>query len=126
MIRRLIQLQPCLVHFWRLHPEADKLTSTDFSLHKHCILLLAPMSEATTSLSGRKYITLSSAIPIINCSIDAVSQQSPRTSTGKLLKRSLSNALTQRFKTAYNPHYATIDIEADPFLQIATFIDPRF
>ena len=126
MIDRILKLRQSLELYWEIDKDSERLTETDFNILTDFSKVLSPLAEATNSLSGKKYITISSVIPIINCTIEAVKKVEPETSTGKVMMNSLSTALMNRFKSEYYSGGVSLDIEEDQFLRTATYIDPRF
>jgi len=126
MICRILQLKPCLLRYWEINTDSVKLSESQFNTLNDFKFILSPLAEATNSLSGRKYITISTVIPIINLTIDAVSNTNPTTSSGRLMKQSLSSALENRFKSEYYTGRVSFRVEEDNFLQTATYLDGRF
>jgi hypothetical protein len=126
MISRIINLKLSLERFWEVNPDNIKLSSSEFGILKDFESILSPLAEATCSLSGSKYITISTIIPIINLTIDTVSKVEPTSSSGKIMKAKLLTALNNRFKNDYYENGVSIDIEQNKTIAMSSYIDPRF
>lgn len=77
---------------------------------------MKPAEQATRTLSGEKYPTLSSTIPLINSMRDSIKSKHPQSEVGKKLQNNLLSFLDKRLGILdYNKTACK-----------STFLDPRF
>lgn len=133
MISRILDLKEALNQYWDICdpplPGHQKLSETEFTSLKDLKTLLSPLAEATTTLSGRHYVTLSNIIPMVTVSMRIIDRLQPSSSCGIKLRKYLLDAIQDRFCTDQEDRSDTcisIDAEANSILQVATYLDPRF
>ncbi|KAH9628536.1 hypothetical protein HF086_001143 [Spodoptera exigua] len=80
------------------------------------VTLLRPFENVTVILSGEKYPSLSSVIPLVFGLQNAIENKTPITELGKISKRSLSAVIEKRLAV----------YESNRTASKATFLDPRF
>lgn len=93
----------------------SNLNFQEWLLAEDVVALLRPFEKLTVILSGEKYVSLSSVIPLIFGLQNAINTKTPETSHGKFLQRSLANEVEKRLGV-----YETNRTAAK-----ATFLDPR-
>ncbi|XP_015123307.1 zinc finger BED domain-containing protein 1-like [Diachasma alloeum] len=78
--------------------------------------LMKPLRDAIIELSGQKYATGGTVIPVTRCVKTTLEKMTPITVTGQQLQEALLKALDKRFR----------NIEDNEVLAISTILDPRF
>ncbi|TGZ38549.1 Uncharacterized protein DBV15_12606 [Temnothorax longispinosus] len=82
---------------------------------ENCVLLLRPIENVITEISGETYPTGSMAIPIIRCMEIALNNCKPVTNIGQDMKSKIIAKIEDKFK----------EIETCELLAISTILDPR-
>jgi hypothetical protein len=94
------------------------LTNDEFDKLNEMVAILSPMEASTRSMSGEKYVTLSSVIIINNCLQDVYTnlQKQSFSATSKEVLNSIITGLNTRLK----------NLESSTTLLVSTFLDPRY
>lgn len=117
MMERLVEVRnPLSAAMSNLSATLSPLLSDEWAILKDCISVLKPIEALTTELSGEKYITISTIIPLIRGLQHAINNRTPMTTLGKKLQEDLQDVISRRFAS----------IEASKVCAKATFLDPRF
>ena len=116
MLERLHEQKLAINKYFDDHdPSLDELTSEDWKLMDHLVNVLQPFEEATRTLSGDKYCTLSLVLSLISAVIVKLRKYVASDDTIKKIKNKLIEALNKRF----------VDIESDEYYCMSSFLDPR-
>ncbi|CAG9788197.1 unnamed protein product [Diatraea saccharalis] len=117
MLERLLEVKiPLFATFPQLDSSPPNLDSNEWLIMEDVVALLRPFENVTVILSGEKYPSLSSVIPLVLGLRNAIENKAPVTELGKNLKRSLSAVIEKRLAVYKTNRTASK----------ATFLDPRF
>lgn len=93
----------------------DKPKAPDCLTAREVKNLLQPLEDFTKKISGNKYPTISTMLPLINCVNSAINQMTPITAIGKSLQKNIMNELHKHFD----------ELEILHEIPISTLLDPR-
>lgn len=117
MIERLLQLKDALSIAVTSIPNLSLfLDAQEWNILNDCVPVLKPIEFLTTVLSGEKYITMSSIIPLIRALQFSLRNMTPSTIIGEALKCDLIEIINRRLGI----------LEKNRIVACATFLDPRF
>lgn len=117
MLERLLEVKISLsATLPQLDSSPPNLDSNEWIITEDVVALLRPFENVTVILSGEKYPSLSSVIPLVLGLRNAMENKTPVTELGKNLKRSLSAVIEKRLAV----------YETNRTASNATFLDPRF
>lgn len=117
MLERLLEVKISLsATLPQLDSSSPNLDSNEWTIIEAVVALLRPFENVTVILSGEKYLSLSSVIPLVFGLRNAIQNKTPVTELGKNLKRSLSAVIEKRLAV----------YETNRTASKATFLDPRF
>ncbi|XP_071574686.1 E3 SUMO-protein ligase ZBED1-like [Temnothorax nylanderi] len=116
MIERFLDLREYIYPVLMKCPTApEMLTREQIQVLEDCVLLLRPIENVITEISGETYPTGSMAIPIIRCMEIALNNCKPVTKIGQNMKSKIIAKVEDKFK----------EIEMCELLAISTILDPR-
>ncbi|KAF7286699.1 hypothetical protein GWI33_004325 [Rhynchophorus ferrugineus] len=117
MLQRLLDIKPSIVAVMPSLTETPKmLTEEEWQTIEDCVSILKPFDLMMTVLSGEKYITLSSTIPLVRGLQFSAGKINCATKIGKSLKNDLLLMISNRLGR----------YEQDKVSAKATFLDPRY
>lgn len=117
MLERLLEVKISVsATLPQLDSSPPNLDSNEWIIVKDVVALLRPFENVTVILSGEKYPSLSSVIPLVLGLRNAIESKTPVTELAKNLKRSLSAVIEKRLAV----------YETNRTASKATFLDPRF
>lgn len=117
MLERLLEVKiPLSATLPQLDTSPPNLDSNEWIITEDMVTLLRPFENVTVILSGEKYPSLSSVIPLVLGLQNAIENKTPVTELGKNLKRSLTAVIEKRLAV----------YETNRTASKATFLDPRF
>lgn len=117
MLERLLEVKiPLSATLPQLDTSPPNLDSNEWMITEDVVTLLRPFEYVTVILSGEKYPSLSSVIPLVFGLQNTIENKTPITELGKNLKRSLSAVIEKRLAV----------YETNRTASKATFLDPRF
>lgn len=117
MLHRLIDIKVPIAAVMSSLPGAPQMLSADEWLAiEDCVPVLKPFDLMTTVLSGEKYVTLSSIIPLVRGLQYSVNKVNCVTDIGNKLKSDLLTIITRRLGS----------YERDKISAKATLLDPRY
>lgn len=117
MLERLLEVKiPLSATLPQLDTSPPNLDSNEWIITEDIVMLLRPSENVTVILSGEKYPSLSSVIPLVLGLQNAIENKAPVTELGTNLKRSLSAVIEKRLAV----------YETNRTASKATFLDPRF
>ncbi|XP_023211757.1 zinc finger BED domain-containing protein 1-like [Centruroides sculpturatus] len=98
------------------HSAPRMISAYNLQVLREVIDILKPFDQLTKQISGEKYITVSSILPMISCMTKATAARTPMETVGKNFQVAMLNSLAHYFK----------DAESNYLLAISTILDPRF
>ncbi|XP_060806471.1 E3 SUMO-protein ligase ZBED1-like [Amyelois transitella] len=117
MMERLLQTKLSLsAALSTMSSAPENFTANQWEAIEDCVSVLKPIEQLTTILSGEKYPTLSSMIPLIRNVQTCLIKKVPVTEIGENLKISLHSAITKRLGI----------LETNKTAAKSTFLDPRY
>ncbi|XP_037962432.1 E3 SUMO-protein ligase ZBED1 [Plutella xylostella] len=117
MLERLLTLrQPICLALMELDRAPENLSADDWTVIKDVLPILQPFLQLTEELSGDKYVTMSTIVPLIRGLRLAIREASPISFIGQSLQISCVDYVTRRLGS----------IESNKIVAKATFLDPRF
>lgn len=117
MLERLLEVKiPLSATLPQLDTSRQNLDFNKWIIIEDMVTLLRPFENVTVILSGEKYPSLSSIIPLVLGLQNAIENKTPVTELGKNLKRNLSAVIGKRLAI----------YETNRTASKATFLDPRF
>ncbi|XP_075982177.1 E3 SUMO-protein ligase ZBED1-like [Anticarsia gemmatalis] len=117
MLSRLLELKvPLSATLVAISNPPDNLTNEEWIAVEDVAKILKPAEQATGIVSGEKYPTLSSTIPLIKSLKDAIRRKTPVSEAGKKLQRVLLSVLEKRL--------GVLDLNKTACK--STLLDPRF
>lgn len=115
--QKLLKYFPAVIEKIPLNDRPDELGAAEKAALNELIQLLRPMESITRKLSGTRYATAALIIPYHAQMIEEIKKVQCESNTGKQFKKSLIQALQDRFKN---------NVESSSVLAISTILDPRF
>lgn len=94
----------------------EVLAASEWEIVTECVNVLKPAGYVTVELSGQKYVTMSSVIPVIRGLQHVLRNLNPQTPVAKTLRDSLLESVTKRLEI----------LETNKMSAKSTFLDPRF
>ncbi|XP_030765200.1 zinc finger BED domain-containing protein 1-like [Sitophilus oryzae] len=117
MLDRLIAIKASITAVMSSLPKApEMLNAEEWLILEDCICVLKPFDLMTTTLSGEKYVTLSSIIPLVRGLQYSLNRMNCLTDIGNKLKVDLLAIISRRLGS----------YERDKISAKATFLDPRY
>lgn len=117
MLQRLIEIKAPITAVMSSLPKAPQMLCADEWLAiEDCLPVLKPFDLMTKSLSGEKYVTLSTIIPLVRGLQYSLNQVTCQSDIGKKLKTDLSGIISRRLS----------GYEKNKISAKATFLDPRY
>lgn len=117
MLERLLEVKISLsATLPLLDSPPSNLDSNEWIMTENVVELLRPFENVTMILSGEKYPSLSSVIPLVLRLRNALENKTPVSELAKNLKRRLSTVIEKRLEV----------YETNRTASKATFLDPRF
>ncbi|XP_050527498.1 zinc finger BED domain-containing protein 4-like isoform X2 [Daktulosphaira vitifoliae] len=117
MIDRFLHLYRVVSSILLERPNApDLITTREILIVKEVKNLMQPLEDLTKKISGEKYTTISTILPLINCINSAVNNCQTTSLIGIELKKNILFELDKRFK----------NLEIFNDFPLATLLDPRF
>jgi len=93
----------------------DMITTRELQVLKEVKLLMQPFEDLTKKISGEKFAIISTILPLINCTTNAVTNIQTATQIGNDFKKNILFELNKRFK----------NLEIFNDFPLATLLDPR-
>ncbi|XP_070159825.1 E3 SUMO-protein ligase ZBED1-like isoform X3 [Polyergus mexicanus] len=116
MIERFLELREYIYPVLMKCPTApEMLTREQMQVLEDCVLVLRPIENVITEISGETYPTGSMAIPIIRCMENALNCCIPVTKIGENMKMKIITKVQEKFE----------GIETCKLLAMSTILDPR-
>ncbi len=120
MLERVLSLRDAVTLFLSHEKvELPSITAEEWAHMKVAIDLLKPLLEATTEVSGEKYVTASKIIPMTKTLLGWYAAEARRL-TEEGFARDFCNALLQSLNRRYR------GVEDSKVLVLATLLDPRY
>ncbi|XP_024875341.1 zinc finger BED domain-containing protein 1-like, partial [Temnothorax curvispinosus] len=94
----------------------DMLTHSQIEVLQEVVSLMKPIEYVIKEISGSKYPTCSTIIPIIHCMTLSIEQVKPSTNNGSSFQKKLLESIQDKFK----------NVENNMILAVPTILDPRF
>ncbi|KAL0883411.1 hypothetical protein ABMA27_016796 [Loxostege sticticalis] len=117
MMSRLLELKvPLSAAIVAISNPPNNLTNDEWIAVEDIVKLLKPAEQATAVVSGEKYPTLSSTIPLIKSLKDSIRRKNPVSEAGKKLQRRLLSVLDKRLGV----------LDSNKTACKSTLLDPRF
>lgn len=117
MIERFTELHTTINEILIHHTTAPAMVSAlEIVQLKEIMNILRPLEIATKEVSGEKYVTASTVIPMVHCLIDKISSIKTDDAVASLLKNAILNECQKRFGKIENVY----------LLAVSTLLDPKF
>lgn len=117
MLERLLLIKNSLsIAITNLPAAPNFLDASEWNIISECVPLLKPLELMTAELSGEKYITMSTIIPLIRGLQLSVRNLRPETNIGLWLQSKLLETISSRLGI----------LESNKIVAKSTFLDPRF
>ncbi|CAH2104773.1 unnamed protein product [Euphydryas editha] len=117
MTERLLQTKiPISAALSTINSAPENLSANEWEQIQDCVNILNPIEQMTNILSGEKYPSLSSAIPLVRNVQISLMRKVPLTEMGKELKNTLLNQISKRLGV----------LESNKTAAKSTLLDPRY
>lgn len=117
MLHRMLKIKTALsATMSDMTGSPNNLQNSEWEVVQECVDLLRPLEKLTAALSGEKYPTLSSVIPLIRNVQAALVKKLVNTGIGQELKKSLLDAVEKRLGIS----------ESNKTAAKSTYLDPGF